>query len=77
MSVSTASGVTGDVPLHFFLERYMDAYAEEVRSFLTSVEEGKEPAPGIEDGLKAVQMALAAKVSLREHRPVRMTELFQ
>ncbi len=77
VSVSTASGVTGDVPLHFFLERYMDAYAEEVRSFLTSVEEGKEPAPGIEDGLKAVQMALAAKVSLREHRPVRMTELFQ
>ena len=73
--VTTAEGVTGEKPLYFFLERYMDAYAKEIGSFVHVIETDAEAEPGIEDGLQAVLMGLAAKKSLREHRPVKITEI--
>ena len=73
--ISTVDGVTGEKPLYFFLERYMDAYAKEIGSFVKAIETGTKPDPGIEDGLKAVLMGLAAKKSLQEHRPVRIDEI--
>lgn len=32
--ISTADGVTGEKPLHFFLERYMQSYAKEIQCFI-------------------------------------------
>ena len=32
--ISTAEGVTGEKPLHFFLERYMQSYAKEIQCFI-------------------------------------------
>ncbi len=72
---SGPGGVTGERPLHFFLERYMESFREEIRSFVRSVERGTPPAVGLEDGLRATQIALAATRSAREHRPVKLAEI--
>ncbi len=73
--ISNENGVTGEVPLHFFLERYMAAYAAEIRSFVKAIENDTDTELGVEDGLQAVLMGLAAKKSLEEHRPVRISEI--
>lgn len=68
-------GVTGEKPLHFFLERYMQSYASEIQSFIRAIEQDEEPLPGIRDGLESVRMGLAARKSLAEHRPVKLVEI--
>ncbi len=73
--ISNAQGVTGEKPLFFFLERYMDAYGKEVTEFMKAIVEGKDTPLGVEDGLKPVLMGLAAKKSLEEHRPVKISEI--
>lgn len=73
--VSGESGVTGEKPLFFFLERYMQAYADEVKSFIDAVENDTDASLGIEDGLKPVLMAVAANLSVKEHRPVKLSEV--
>ena len=73
--ISNAQGVTGEKPLFFFLERYMDAYGKEVSEFIRAIVEGKDTPLGVEDGLKPVLMGLAAKKSLKEHRPVKISEI--
>jgi myo-inositol 2-dehydrogenase/D-chiro-inositol 1-dehydrogenase len=59
----------------FFLDRYKEAYRREVQAFVDAVLAGR-PAPvGVVDGLRAVEVALAATRSAREHRPVAITEV--
>ncbi|HCT91724.1 MAG TPA: inositol 2-dehydrogenase [Lachnospiraceae bacterium] len=73
--ISSAEGVTGEKPLHFFLERYMDAYAKELQYFVDAIENGTDTPLGVVDGLEPVRMGLAAKKSLAEHRPVKIAEI--
>lgn len=73
--LSNADGVTGEKPLYFFLERYMEAYAKEIRCFIEAVEKNTDTPLGVLDGLKPVLMGLAAKKSLEEHRPVQISEI--
>ncbi len=73
--ISSADGVTGEKPLYFFLERYMDAYAKEMKCFIEAVEKDEETPLGVIDGLEPVLMGLAAKKSLEEHRPVKIAEI--
>ena len=73
--VSSADGVTAEKPLYFFLERYMQAYAGEIKSFVQAIEQDGDTAVGIIDGLESVRMGLAAKKSLEEHRPVGLSEI--
>ncbi len=73
--LSTADGVLSDKPQYFFLERYMDSFAEEMRQFVGAVREGTEVPVGIHAGLMSVALAKAAKKSLDEHRPVRVSEV--
>ena len=73
--ISNVDGVTGEKPLHFFLERYMDAYAKEIKCFIEAIENDTETPLGVEDGLQPVLMGLAAKKSLEEHRPVKIAEV--
>ena len=72
--ISTAEGIMRDKPLHFFLERYNEAYVEETRMFVRSVLHG-EPLPvDGSDGMQAERIALAAKLSLHLGRPVKIAE---
>ena len=71
----TASGVSGDLPLHFFLERYDASYNQEIREFIDAlVFEGKMPVDG-NDGLQSIAIGLAAKKSVAEGRPVKISEI--
>lgn len=71
----TESGVSGDLPLHFFLERYDASYNQEIREFIDAlVSGGKMPVDG-EDGLMSIAIGLAAKKSVAEGRPVKLNEI--
>lgn len=73
--ISTAEGVSGEKPLYFFLERYMQSFAKEVNCFIQAIVEDTDTPLGVEDGLKPVLMGLAAKKSVAEHRPVKISEI--
>ena len=73
--LSNAEGVTGEKPLYFFLERYMQSFATEVKGFVNAIENDTETLVNVEDGLKPVLMGIAAKKSVLEHRPVKLSEI--
>jgi myo-inositol 2-dehydrogenase/D-chiro-inositol 1-dehydrogenase len=73
--VSTADGVTGEKPLYFFLERYMASFSKEVSLFVQAVINDTEVPVNINDGLQPVLIAKAAKKSLEENRPVKLSEI--
>lgn len=75
MVLSTETGVTGEKPLYFFLERYMQSFATEVGCFIDAIENDTETPLGVVDGLKPVLMGIAAKKSVEEHRPVKISEI--
>ena len=69
---STAQSVSADKPEHFFLERYQRAYANEMAHFFESLAKGTPIKTGIDDGVKALQLAEAATTSWREKRIVEL-----
>ena len=73
--LSNKDGVSGEKPLYFFLERYMQAYANEIREFVEAIVAGKEVPVNANDGLEPVIIGLAAKKSLAENRPVKTAEI--
>ncbi len=75
MVLSNAEGVTGEKPLYFFLERYMQSFATEIKGFINAIENDTDTLVGVEDGLKPVLMGIAAKKSVQEHRPVKLSEI--
>ncbi|MBQ9511900.1 MAG: inositol 2-dehydrogenase [Lachnospiraceae bacterium] len=73
--ISTAETVESAKPTYFFLERYNDAFVAEVKDFVAAVLDGKEIPVGGKDGLEPVRIAIAAKKSLKEGRPVKLSEI--
>jgi myo-inositol 2-dehydrogenase / D-chiro-inositol 1-dehydrogenase len=74
-SISTAKNVSRDLPLNFFMDRYEQSFVAEMESFSTSILEGRPTAvPGI-DGRITTVMALAARKSYDERRPVKIEEV--
>ena len=73
--ISGADGVHAEKPYYFFLERYEQAYHDEVAEFIKAVENDTEVPAGIYDGLMGVAAAVAANLSMKEHRPVKMSEI--
>ncbi len=71
----TESGVSSDLPLHFFLERYDASYNQEMKEFIDALfSGGKMPVDG-NDGLMSIAIGLAAKKSVKENRPVKISEI--
>jgi myo-inositol 2-dehydrogenase/D-chiro-inositol 1-dehydrogenase len=70
--ISNADFVHRDLPLNFFMERYTESFANEMRAFVDAVLKDKPvPVSGI-DGRIPVVMALAARRSYDEHRPIQL-----
>lgn len=68
-------GVHGSLPLNFFMDRYLEAYANEMKIFCDAVTQNLElPVTGY-DGLMSVAVAYAAKKSYLENRPVKINEI--
>ena len=62
--LSTENGITGQKPLNFFLDRYVQAFAEELKSFVHALNNNNPvPVTGM-DGLIPVLIAKAALRSL-------------
>jgi myo-inositol 2-dehydrogenase/D-chiro-inositol 1-dehydrogenase len=67
-----ASGFATDVIQNFFIDRYVEAYAREVQSFIDAVEKRTMPTPSGHDGLMAQRLAEAATTSSQTGQPVRL-----
>ncbi len=68
-------GIQAALPLHFFLERYADAYRTEMSDYIDSLENGTEVPVGGEDGKQSLIIGLAAIKSLKENRAVKTSEI--
>ena len=73
--ISNVDGVTAEKPKYFFLERYMDAFTEEKVQFFNSIKNNTETPVGGFDGLISVVIAAAANLSVKENRPVKISEI--
>ncbi|MEM7258875.1 MAG: inositol 2-dehydrogenase, partial [Pseudomonadota bacterium] len=58
-------GVTSEVPLHFFLERYEAAYRNELIDFVDALQNNTRPLANHHDGVASLQLAEAANASLQ------------
>jgi len=73
--VSNAHDVRRDLPLNFFMERYIDAYVAEMNSFINCIQKDRIPEVTGEDGRIPVVMGYAAQKSYKERRPVNLKEI--
>jgi myo-inositol 2-dehydrogenase/D-chiro-inositol 1-dehydrogenase len=70
--VLNEESVVSEKPLHFFLERYMEAYAAEIRDFIQAIVNDGKVACGGQDALAATIIAVAATESMKTGRPVKV-----
>ncbi len=75
VSLWNESGQQHDRPLFFFLERYRDSYVAELRAFAQCIVDDTPPPVTGRDGLLAVNLALAAKRSLTQRRPIAVEDV--
>jgi len=68
--VATESDLFGD-----FADRFEVAYRRELEVFFEDLAAGRTPAPGPDDALETLRLAVAATESWRQGRPVRLDEV--
>jgi myo-inositol 2-dehydrogenase/D-chiro-inositol 1-dehydrogenase len=73
--LSTKDGVSAAKPLYFFLERYMEAYIQEMKAFAEAIAQDTPVPVSGADGRAPVVIGLAALKSFREGRPVKIAEI--
>lgn len=77
VEIATGAGFVRPPLAGFFMDRYVAAYAAEFAAFIASVTDRGIAVPGGEDGLKALEIAQAALVSVREGRRVAISEVIE
>ena len=73
--VRTAAGTESSVLPYFYLERYLPSYIREWDAFVAAIAAGDPPPVGPEDARAPLVIGLAAWRSLRERRPVPVSEI--
>jgi len=73
--ISTATEIRRDLPLNFFMERYTESFVSEMQAFVHAVLQDEPTQVNGMDGRLAVLIALAARKSYDERRPVRLEEV--
>ncbi|CAM3349853.1 inositol 2-dehydrogenase [Paenibacillus taichungensis] len=73
--ISTANGLMRDKPLHFFLERYNEAYVQETALFIDAIRNDTPVIVNGNDAVQAERIALAARMSMEQGRPVKLREV--
>jgi myo-inositol 2-dehydrogenase/D-chiro-inositol 1-dehydrogenase len=74
-TISNGDSIHRDLPLYFFIERYVDSYIAEMSAFIQAVLEDRPTPVTGRDGRIPVVMALAARKSYDEKRPVKCSEI--
>ncbi len=75
VNISGSEGSRTASPPYFFVERYKAAYLSEMQAFIRCITEDTESAVTGEDGRVPIVMGYAALKSLRENRPVPLSEI--
>ncbi|MBI3143707.1 MAG: inositol 2-dehydrogenase [Pseudogulbenkiania sp.] len=70
---ASATGVREPL-LNFFIDRYGDAYRNQINDFIDAVRNNRAPSPGFDDGRRALLLADAALESLRSGRTVQLND---
>ncbi len=70
VSIADANGFRASPPMNYFIERFADAYRNEMAAFVCMIETGDRPLAGIRDGLEAQRIAEAACVSMQNGQPI-------
>lgn len=66
---------SGEPYLNFFIERYAEAFSAGLESFIKAAAAGSETEATFDDGVKALALAEAAVLSLKENRSVAVSEI--
>ena len=75
VTFSGSEGTRAASPPYFFVERYKPAFLAELRAFFACIQDGTPPPVTGEDGRAPVVIGFAALKSLRENRPVLLSEI--
>lgn len=75
VTLSNNTGSRSANPPYFFVQRYKDAYLSELQAFVHCIQEDTQPLVSGEDGRTPIVMGYAALKSLRENRPVNLSEI--
>ena len=75
VTFSGSEGSHAASPPYFFVERYRAAFLSELQAFFACIQEDTPPPVTGEDGKAPVVMGFAALKSLRENRPVLLSEI--
>lgn len=70
VTIASVDGFTSAPPMNHFIERFADAYRDEIVAFVDLIKTGKPPLATIVDGLEAQRLAEAAVVSMQSGQPV-------
>jgi myo-inositol 2-dehydrogenase/D-chiro-inositol 1-dehydrogenase len=73
--ISSEDTIHRDLPLNFFMERYTESFVNEMRAFIQSIQTDQPTLVSGMDGRIPVVMALAARRSYDENRPVKIKEV--
>ena len=73
--VSDAQAIYRDLPLNFFMDRYVESYIAEMKAFIACIQQDTEPPVTGRDGRIPVIMGYAARKSYKENRPVKLSEI--
>jgi inositol 2-dehydrogenase len=71
--VMNKEGVTHDT-VPYFMERFEQAYIDQLQNFIEHLSQGRPPAITCADGVADLEVAYAATVSFREKRPVSLAK---
>jgi myo-inositol 2-dehydrogenase/D-chiro-inositol 1-dehydrogenase len=75
VSGANGSGIRRELPQHFFIERYRDAYVAELAYLIGCLERGELPKPGADDGVQALRLGEAAQKSYETGLPVKLSDI--
>lgn len=75
VQISTEDSIKIDHPKHFFLDRYKEAYEEEIHEFAQAIIENQPLKCTGKDGYQAELLAFATRLSWKEDRSVSLSEL--
>lgn len=75
VTLRSSTGNRSANPPYFFVERYKDAYLSELQAFVQCIQVDIQPLVSGEDGRVPIVMGYAALKSLRENRPVKLSEI--
>jgi myo-inositol 2-dehydrogenase/D-chiro-inositol 1-dehydrogenase len=68
-------GTHSSLPLNFFMQRYTESYLNEMQIFIDSIKNDTQPPVTGKDGLVAVAIGMATMKSVKENRPVKLSEI--